>query len=158
MKRSTCLFAIVLLFAGCNNNDFPELSGPYLGQPLPGETAELFAPGIISNDLCNRDVAMNPNGKEMIFAVHTADFSFASLIVSREVKGVWTKPEVMSFATDPRYTYIEPAMSHDGQHLFFCSTLPKDGTDQPGDQDIWVVDRTEKGWSEPRSAGANINS
>lgn len=158
MKRILPLFIVFAVFLSCSQDKFPRLEGPYMGQPLPGETAELFAPGIISNDLCNRDVAMNPDGKEMIFAVHTADFSFASLIVSQEVKGVWTKPEVMSFATDPRYTYIEPTMSHDGQHLYFCSTLPKDGTDEPGDQDIWVVDRTEEGWSEPRSAGANINS
>ena len=158
MKRITCIFTIVLLFTACNNNDFPKLSGPYLGQSLPGMKAELFAPGIISNDLCNRDVAMSPDGKEMVFTVHTADFAYATLIVSREVKGVWSKPEVISFGRDPRYTFIEPAMSHDGQHLYFCSTMPTDGSEEPVKQDILVVDRTAEGWSEPRSAGEGINT
>lgn len=129
-----------------------------MGQSLPGMSAELFAPGIISNDLCNRDVAMSPDGKEMYFSVHTPDFAYAAIICSKEVNGVWTKPEVVSFGKDPRYTTIEPAMSHDGKRLFFCSVLPKDGSDAPGDQDIWVVDRTAGGWSEPRSAGTAINT
>lgn len=160
MKKITCLFFILILFTACNQtaDKFPKLSGPYMGQTPPGMKAELFAPGIISNDLCNRDVAMSPDGKEMYFTVHTPDFSFATLLVTKEVKGVWTKPEVANFAKDPRYTYIEPAMSLDGQHLYFCSTQPTDGSEEPVEQDILVVDRTDEGWSKPRSAGAGINT
>ena len=33
-----------------NENDFPVLNGDYLGQPLPGKTPVVFAPGIISVD------------------------------------------------------------------------------------------------------------
>jgi WD40-like Beta Propeller Repeat len=159
MKRITCFVFIVFLFVACNNsNDFPKLTGPYMGQELPGMRAELFAPGIISNELPNRDVAISPDGKEMYFTVHTPDFAYATIICSKEVNGVWTKPEVASFATDPRYTYLEPAMSHDGQKLFFCSRLPNDGGTRPAEEDIWFVERTEDGWSEPMNAGANINS
>jgi len=158
MKRFLPLFIMFAVFFSCSDDKFPELKGPYMGQTLPGMKAELFAPGIISNDLCNRDVAMTPDGKEMYFTVHTPDFAFATIICSKEVNGIWTKPEVADFAKDPRYTYIEPAMSHDGQHLFFCSVLPNDGGEEPSGQDIWVVDRIEDGWSEPRSAGEGINT
>jgi hypothetical protein len=158
MKRITCLFAIVLLFVACGANDFPVLSGPYLGQMPPGTKAELFAPGIISNELCNRDVTMSPDGKEMYFSVHTPDFAYASILCSKEVNGVWTRPEVLPFARDPRYTCIEPAMSPDGQRLYFCSVLPQDNTEAPADEDIWYVQRTEEGWSEPINAGPQVNS
>ena len=158
MKRFLPLFIILGLFLSCTENDFPVLKGPYMGQELPGMTAELFAPGIVSNELCNRDVAMSPDGKEMYFGVHTPDFSYAAIICSKEVKGVWTEPEVVCFANDPRYTYLEPAMSHDGQRLYFLANLPVDETEKPGDDNIWYVERTETGWSEPRNPGPNVNS
>ncbi len=159
MKRITCFVIIVFLFISCNNsNNFPKLSGPYMGQALPGMKAELFAPGIISNELPNRDVAISPDGKEMYFTVHTPDFAYATILVTKEINGTWTKPEVASFAKDPRYTYLEPAMTHDGQRFYFLANLPNDGTEDPCDEDIWYVERTDDGWSKPINAGPNVNS
>ena len=40
------------------NSDIPILKDPYLGQKQPEMTPEIFAPGIISNGLPNRDVAI----------------------------------------------------------------------------------------------------
>lgn len=157
MKRMTGLFILVILFIACTN-DFPVLKGPYMGQALPGRQAELFAPGIISNELCNRDVAMSPDGKEMYFGVHTPDFAYATIICSKDVNSAWTQPEVVSFGKDPRYTILEPAMSPDGQRLYFMADFPKDGGEGPAEEDIWYVERTKNGWSEPVNAGPNVNS
>jgi hypothetical protein len=164
MKISSLTLMAIFLIAGSlfsqesNKSEFPVLSGPYLGQDLPGLTAELFAPGIISDGLTNRDVAISPDGKEMYFGLHTADFSYSTIIVTKEVKGVWTKPEVVTFASDPRYIYLEPAFSSDGQTMYFLSNMPKDSTENPADEDIWVVDRKDDGWGKPYNLGEPINT
>ena len=67
-------------------NNFPVLKGAYLGQKRPGQTPELFAPGIISNGLANRDVAISPDGKEMYFGTHTSTYNYSTII--------FTKPSV----------------------------------------------------------------
>lgn len=48
---------------------FPVLSGPYLGQELPGRQPELFAPGIISTGLADLNSVFSPDGKEFYYAV-----------------------------------------------------------------------------------------
>lgn len=140
------------------NSDFPVLKGPYLGQKQPEDTPEIFAPRIISNGLPNRDVAISADGKEMYFGMHTPDFKYSTIIVTRQIDGVWTSPEVASFATDPRYVYLEPALSVDSKKLFFLSSMPKDSTDNPGDEDIWVVERTDDKWGKPYNLGEPVNS
>ncbi len=161
MKNIRCLLSgMFILFIACGKvpDSVPVLSGHYMGQVPPGMSAELFAPGIISNELCNRDVAMTPDGKEMYFGVHTPDFRFSTILVSREVNGVWTAPEAASFARDPRYAHLEPAVSPDGKKLFFLSDMPKDDTDRPADDDIWVVDREGDSWGAPYNLGAPVNT
>ena len=52
-------------------------------------------------------------------------------------------------------------IDHDGQHLYFLSTRPREGVEyQPGwsNQDIWAVDRTEDGWSKPYNLGLPIDT
>ena len=65
---------IILLFSCIKNSSqaqysFPELSGPYLGQKPPGDTPELFAPGIISTAMYTRDITIMPDGKEIYFCI-----------------------------------------------------------------------------------------
>jgi hypothetical protein len=170
MKTILSIFAIAIFAASLTSCDqkeaienqkpeFPELTGPYMGQKLPGTEAVLFAPGIISNGQFNRDVAITPDGKEMYFGLHSAGFKYSTIICTKEVNGKWTKPEVASFAKDPRYVHLEPALSYDGNKLLFLSNMPKDSTDNPADEDIWVVDRQKDGnWGEPYNLGAPINT
>jgi len=140
------------------NSDFHLLKGPYLGQKQPKMMPEVFASGIISNGSVNRDVSISPDGKEMYFGMHTPDFRYSTIIVTKQVDGVWTIPEVVSFASDPRYIYLEPALSIDGKKMFFLSNMPKDSTDNPGDEDIWVVDKINNEWGDPYNLGEPINS
>ena len=45
------LFSLVIVFnSSAQQDEFPVLKGPYLGQKSPGMTPEVFAPGIISTD------------------------------------------------------------------------------------------------------------
>jgi hypothetical protein len=45
---STLLFLIVVFSGHAQQNDFPKLTGLYIGQKLPGRVPEIFAPGIIT--------------------------------------------------------------------------------------------------------------
>lgn len=45
------------------------LTGEYVGQTPPGNTPELFAPGLITTGTYTRDVAMTPDGSELYFGV-----------------------------------------------------------------------------------------
>jgi hypothetical protein len=140
---------------------FPILTGEYLGQPLPGEEPELFAPGIVSPGIYTRDVAMTPDGSQIFFGVLFGSVS-AIIETHRGVDGVWSEPEVAPFSRDSRFFNLEPHVSPDGSRLLFLSTR----VDNPGpedlrnwsNQDIWVVDRTDDGWGEPYNLGAPVNS
>jgi len=153
------LAVILLIFFSCSKqNSFPILKGPYMGQTTPGMEPELFAPGIISNGMANRDVAISPDGKEMYFGIHTPDFSYSSILFTKQINNVWTKPELLPFATNPKYVHLEPALSKDGNTLFFLSTMPNDSSDKPTDEDIWCVDRVDNGWGKPYNLGEPVNS
>ncbi|MCU4175385.1 hypothetical protein [Carboxylicivirga sp. N1Y90] len=166
MKKILLVASAIALFLGaCSVQDekevksnHPKLSGPYMGQKLPGKKAQIFAPGIVSNGLSNRDVAITQDGKEMYFGMHNVDFTFSTIVVSKEVNGVWTQPEVVAFASNPKYIYLEPALSQDDNKLFFLSNQPKNQVDTISDEDIWVVDRASDGWGEPYNLGAPINT
>jgi len=150
-------FTAINTFAG----DAPDGVGPYLGQELPGETAALFAPGVVSTGLMDRDVSMSPDGKEMYFgrmAGGTALIYFSEM----NADGSWTDPEVVSFSGRVDALDFEPHVSPDGNSMFFLSTRPKTGQEPVagwGNQNIWVSSRQEDGnWGEPTDVDVLINT
>jgi len=144
-------------------DEFPVLSGEYLGQTPPGAQPEIFAPGIVSTGMYTRDIAITPDGNEIYFGVAVGGFTV--IMQTKVVNGRWTKPEVAPFSADPRYMNLEPSISPDGQKFYFLSNRPPAGGDlRPEEvgtwvnQDIWVMDRTEEGWGEPYNLGPPVNS
>lgn len=138
--------------------EFYELTGDYLGQELPGMNPKLFAPGIVSTGLSERDMAITPEGDEIYFSgVIGANHNFSAILVVKRVEGRWSKPEVAPFSG--HYMDLEPAISPDGQRFFFLSNRPLPGSSEPlGGEDIWVMERTAGGWSEPSNLGPPVNS
>lgn len=133
-------------------------TGPYLGQTPPGTTPELFGPSRVSTGLYERDMAVAPDGGELYFTVMGG---YSVILRCRRVKGRWEGPEVAPFSGGPVVMDAEPAFSPDGKRLYFLSTRPTDGSaPKPGwvNQDLWYVERTTQGWSEPRNVGAPVNS
>jgi hypothetical protein len=139
-------------------DDFPALKGPYLGQKPPGMTPEIFAPGFINTGMHTRDVAMTPDGKELYFCVSVGN-SWNTILVTREVDGRWTEPEVAPHMGDPHVLNYEPCISPDGKKFYFLSTRPdSDKDEKPGDQDIWAMDRQGSGWGRPYNLGVPVNT
>jgi Tol biopolymer transport system component len=159
----SALLAGVLVAAACAPTAppppaAPALTGPYLGQEPPGLEPRLFAPGVVSTGLEERDLAVTPDGNELFFTVTYSDgVVFAAIVTTRLEDGRWTPPEVAPFSGT--WSDFEPCLSPDGQRLLFASTRPRPG-DEPKARkaDLWVVDRAGKGWGEPRPLGPPVNS
>lgn len=153
------------LFVGCtaSSEEFPVLTGAYLGQTPPGDTAELFAPGIVSTGMYTRDLAVTPDGSEMYFGVSLGRFT--TILETHLAGGRWTRPEVAPFARDARFFHLEPAIAPDGSRFFFLSTrVPADRAPTTEEirswtnQDIWVMDRVGDAWGEPYNLGPPVNT
>ena len=136
---------------------------PYLGEPLPGEVPVLFAPGIVSDGLHNRDVAISPAGDELLFGSCVAH-RCAILESHLDPSGEWSTPEVASFSGVPGTNDLEPCFSSDGQRIYYLSTRPPDGSSPDPSttgwphQNIWFVDRSADGWSTPQPLPPPIRS
>jgi hypothetical protein len=123
----------------------------------PLQHATLFAPGIISTGDYESHATFTPDGREMYFLKMAPNFSRWSIFVSRYKDGSWSQPEVASFSG--QYQDADPYITADGKHFYFISDRPveKDGERQ-SHHDIWVMDKTESGWSPPRHLPAPVNS
>jgi len=156
------LLVLAVSITSCTSNrrgsgDAAVVSGDYLGQAAPGDSARLFASGIISTGMTERDFAITPDGNEIFFCREAGNFRYVTIFYSRRSDGVWSIPEVFEFCTDPAFKYVEPHISPDGTRLYFISTMPADSASE-ANEDIWVCTKTDGRWSEPRNLGAPINT
>jgi len=138
----------------------PVHTSPYLGQKPPGDKAALFAPGLVSTGMTERDVAMTPDGREIYYGL--AFGGIVTIMAARFENGRWTEPAVASFAATPDYFHFEPCLSADGKRILFLTTRPQAGeAPKPGwgHENIWAADRKPDGsWGEPYDLGAPINT
>jgi len=138
-----------------NHKFFPILKGPYLGQKPPGLTPSIFAPGIISTDESEMCIWFAPGGTELYLTRRKN--SRGIIFFMKEENGRWTSPQVTSFSGE--YNDGDFSLSYDGKKLLFNSLRPGDKKNKTiGSWDIWMVERTASGWSEPINPGAPINS
>ena len=122
-------------------------------------TPRLLAPGVVSTGDIEFGPALTPDGKTLYFSKGSPGMKRAMwIVVSRLQNGAWTTPEIAPFSG--RYNDIDPTISPDGKRFFFASTRPTDGggTAPKKDFDLWVMERTATGWSEPTNLGAPVNS
>lgn len=133
---------------------FPELTGDYMGQELPGMTPVLFAPGIISTGLNERNITISPEGDEIFYSIVGKGFSV--ILWVKRVNGVWQEPQVAAFSGV--YSDQDPAFAPDGERLFYASNRPieGDGPSQSGFH-IFFVEREGDGWGDPQSVGETVN-
>jgi len=137
--------------SGAPYAEFPVLRGPWLGQPPPGERAEIFAPGILKPPGgFHSSVVFSPAGDEACWTEMASGVTY----LSRLVGGVWARPEALPW--DPEYGVREPFYSHDGRRVYFLSRRPPAG-ERVERERIWLVDRDGPGWGTPRPVGRPIS-
>jgi hypothetical protein len=139
------LLFTVFVFSSCaQQDDFPVLKGPYLGQKPPGMTPEIFAPGIISTGHEEFKAVFSPDGKELYYQLWGAPFPV--ILMMKEEKGVWTKPQVAPFSGHIIEGYdIYP----DGTRMFIASHRPIDDLSKPSEKGhIWITEKVNNEWGE----------
>ena len=63
--KNFILFLFVLVFTACSQDVSNSTKCPYLGEISLGLVAKIFAFGIVSNGMNNRDITFSPDGKEI---------------------------------------------------------------------------------------------
>jgi ankyrin repeat protein len=125
---------------------FPELSGLYLGQKLPGPEPQRFALDIVStNQFEHGCLTFMPDGREVYWtsSIRESDSGYVTgfIMTSRIENGHWALPELANFSRIGTHDDI-PVISPDGKRLFFLS--------RRGPSGMWYVEREENGWSDPK--------
>lgn len=139
------LFFSILLFLCC--------FGFAQEQPKP------FAAVITSQFPNVRDIAISPNGDEMMFTAQSVMGNLSAIITVKKRNNNWEEPEVASFSG--MHFDLEPFYSHDGLKLYFASRRPLDQSQtKQKDFDIWYVERDNLNseWSKPKNMGSPINT
>jgi len=122
------------------------IKGPYLGQPVPGKSPAVFAPGLISRAAAKVSACtFSPDGKEFYFTK-----GGDQIMVSRLTHEGWTYPEPFPFS--PGHKAFEPHVTLDNKRIFWNWDQPA----RPGEPNIHVAERTADGWSAAKYAGQGM--
>ncbi|MEP1096036.1 MAG: hypothetical protein ABJG78_13060 [Cyclobacteriaceae bacterium] len=142
-----------------NDSIYSTLKGPYLGQKLPSERAELFAPGIISTDEKEALYGVFNNGSYIVFdrtPKGFADWENYPIYICQEENGHWTKPVITRHLGEPGYlNYPDPI---DSGELFYGWWLPLDENGAFTNLDLWKVKYDDGRWGEAEKLPHPINT
>ena len=138
-----------------DKSDIPVLKGPYLGQKPPGMTPEIFAAGIISTAANEGCSSFSPDGRLYLFA--RGGSALDGILFMKQIDGIWQKPRLASFSAG-KYDW-DFILAPDGKTVFVSSGRPSQTGGLPlRDYRIWITERSDKGWSEPRLLPAPVNT
>lgn len=155
MLKSRLIFGSVFLFillcsAGSNTYAYD-----YLGQTPPGETPEIFAPGLISSTNHEHSAPVfSPDGNEVYWSAFVGSNQY--IYYSRAVQGKWSSPKVAPFSGT--YSDGGPCFSPDGNRLYFYSQRPLPENGEVLYDDVWYLEKTKTGWGEPKNLGLSTMS
>lgn len=125
--------------------------GKYLGQPTPGEIAELFAPGIISqSDHDERDICFNLEQDQIYFTRYSrkAGMKMTIYTTSQDDSG-WSLPKTAPFSGEfeDAEAFIDPR----GSKVYFISKRPSEMKADNSTWDLWFSPFDDKGNQGPPS-------
>ncbi len=144
MKTLSCIFFCFLCWSNIHAQQ------TVLSFDRPGLSPVVFAEGIVSTNLKQRDLTVSPDQTEMYFTVFGSGFD-GNIYFTHFENGQWTVPEVASFSGNSED--LEPSFSPDGSRLYFSS---KRGS---SNFDIYYVNRLDgRTWSDPISVGSTVNT
>jgi hypothetical protein len=164
LNRKLYLLVILTLFAittcktqevQISETDFSHLKGPYLGQKPPGMTPELFAPGIITTDISE---GCSGWGNDMEYFIFQRWIDRKPrLYIMNQNNGIWSAPELLPFVD--KYQVGDFTIAPNGKTMVFASNIFLDEIGSEGEGgNIWIVEKTDTGWTEPKHIGLEINT
>jgi hypothetical protein len=138
-RRAVLLLAIVFAAPFLHaQQSFWDTKDAYLGQTPPGDTPQIFAPGLLadSGTFVMGRVAFSHDGKEFYYTQNDSwkSAKSARLKMIRFADGQWSKPTVVA------EQFLSPTLSIDGQTLFM----------RPANMHVlWKSTRQGDSWTEP---------
>jgi Tol biopolymer transport system component len=140
------------------------LKGPYLGQPPPGETRRVFAPGTVSTERRELNAAFTPDGGTFFFS-RSGRGPDTRILMLTVAGGVWGVPFPAPFGRADA-SDVDMFATADGSQLLFCSDRPRPGQavvapaadTPPGDSDIWVARKEGNDWGPATWLGPEVNT
>ncbi|MBQ7471940.1 MAG: OmpA family protein [Prevotella sp.] len=113
--------------------------------------------GGLNTDYDEGACSFSPDGREMYLTQCKTDPSYpryAEIVKSTRSDASWGKANSVNITADTLSSYAHPAISPDGQWLYFCSDMPGG----KGGLDIWRIRLTSAGLGGVENLGAPINT
>ncbi len=150
---ATLITSVLFHFYCSGENESDDSENRYIGLESPGLIPELFAKEIIPvEDVQHCFPAFSPDGHEVYWMQYNMKLRSSVLMYMEYRNNSWSKPDTARFSVG--FTDTAPVFSADGSRLFFVSRRPGG----LGASDIWYIEKTGKGWSEPVNAGSQVNT
>lgn len=157
---------LIFIFSAFHAKDkfenFPILKGPYLGQKPPGMNSQPFAADIFDSKYkgFHSSVFFSPDGKMAYWQTILDDENGLQGIFESKCKnGIWTKPQAAFFSIfTVKGMDDAPFISPDNSRFFFLSCRPIKKGDKSGKYNIWVMEQTRDGWSNPQPLPPVVNA
>ncbi|MFY0593915.1 OmpA family protein [Roseivirga sp.] len=110
----------------------------------------------INTDRNEGTASISADGSTLVFSACNLPSNIGScdLYISYKVGLEWSKPELLSENVNSKDWDSQPSLSRDGKKLFFVSSR-KGGL---GKLDIWVSEKSIRGWSEAENLGSEVNT
>ena len=129
----------------------PFAKGPYLGQTPPGSTAQVFAPGRISD---TRPQTWESGGT---FSADGNTFCFMRLggfFITENTNQGWTAPKLIESIKKSELPAWGPCLSPDANSIYFTYAM----LEPLSKRNIYRCDRTAHGWTAPQALGPPLSS
>lgn len=144
-KKTDVVKFLKAMGADQSPQQFPQLSGDYLGQTKPGRDPVPFAPGIIAaTRRFHSTIAFSKEGNE-------AYWGCPDIFYSQRKKGKWTKPDTTSLIKKGDAPFFSP----DGKRLYFVAQV---GERMWQREAIGFMEKRPSRWSELKLLPDIINS
>lgn len=152
MRHPVFVFGLLLAVA-CNSS---QETNSISYSEVPVKVATPFAKGVISTEENSEfSVGFSPDGSKVYFS-RRAPEEKQKIYESEFQNGEWSEPVIAPFSTDRDE---EPSITPNGELFFFGSERPIPDNPNMGnfDMNIWMMKRTNEGWSTPEPLPFPIN-
>ena len=159
MKRTKFLLLTVVISLNTvlaqenieSNSSLSIMNDKYLGQSPPGDTSEIFAPGIVSvNGRYEYGVSFTPDVEEIYFTAHRKGES-ASVYFSKLIDKKWTNPKKANLTKGKKRSEFEAFVNLSGKRIYFTAN-------DSSDVRIWYASRSENWWNDAIELDSPINN
>ncbi|MEO6406876.1 MAG: hypothetical protein ABIO32_15390 [Ferruginibacter sp.] len=149
------LFLLPILLWSCSQPGATRLQNS--SAPTDAPQPLIFSEGLISTSDYETHPAFSPTGDTIYFLKGTPNVKYFTICVSYKQDTGWTAPVIATFSG--KYLDADPFVTKDGNTIYFVSNRPANvGDSIRKDWDIWKVERSGTGWSNPVHLDSNFNT